>query len=95
MRTQRKVRTSITPEMADLFRRGQMLLAAGKEGCDEFKEIDKRLNWTLLHRPGAVSVFDGDLDGRMPPYMRHLASGAEWPESVRLRQALLRSISGQ
>jgi hypothetical protein len=84
-------RFSITPEMIDLFRRGLKLLADGKEGSDEFREIDKRLNWTLLHRPGDVSVFDRDLDGRMPGYMAHLASGDGWPDSVALRKALMQA----
>jgi hypothetical protein len=86
-------RFSITPEMVRLFALGQRLLAEGKEDSDEFREIDKRLNWTLLHRAGDISVFDPDLDGPMPRYMAHLASGNSWPEAVALRQALLQAIA--
>jgi hypothetical protein len=84
---------SIPPEAIELFRCGCKLLAEGKGGSDEFRDIDKRLNWTLLHRAGDISVFDDELDGRMPPYMARLANGKTWPESVRLRRALLQAIT--
>jgi hypothetical protein len=82
----------LSDEMIDLFRRGQRLLATGKGDSDEFREIDKRLNWSLLKRAGDISVFDRELDHAMPGYMKHLANGATWPDSVALRQALLQAI---
>jgi hypothetical protein len=78
----------VTSEMIELFRRGLALIKARKRDSDEFRQIDKRLNWTLLHRVGDVSVFDGALDGPMPDYMQRLASGQTWAAGVRIRQAL-------
>jgi hypothetical protein len=72
---------------------GCELQAAGREDSDEFKRVDKQLNWVLLRRPGQTSVFDRDLDGRMPGYMARLASGADWPDAVSLRKALLQAIA--
>jgi hypothetical protein len=86
-------RFSLTPEMISLFRRGCELQAAGREDSDEFKSVDKQLNWVLLRRPGQTSVFDRDLDSRMPGYMARLASGADWPDAVSLRKALLQAIA--
>jgi hypothetical protein len=61
----------ITKEMAALYRRGLELRdQRGERARDEFIQIHKRLNWTLLGRdPHMVSVFE-DLDGEPPAYMR-------------------------
>jgi hypothetical protein len=92
MRQQRNPRISLTPEMIALFERGCRLLAEGKRDTDEFKEVDKKLNWSLLHRAGDLSVFDRDLDGRMPGYMKNLFDGQTWDDSVRLRRQFLQAI---
>ena len=47
----------------------------------EFLDISKRLDWTLLHRAGQVSVFDSDIaEGNpLPPYMAlHDKTGRLW-----------------
>jgi hypothetical protein len=93
-RIPRQVRIPISPEAVALFREGLKLLAAGRGDSDEFRDVDKKLNWSLLHRAGDLSVFDPDLDGKMPPYMARLAAGDGWAESVRLRKALLAATKG-
>jgi hypothetical protein len=96
----RQRKGGLTGEMISLFKRGCELQAGGHDDSDdespehdEFKQIDKRLNWTLLKLPPhAVGVFDRDLDGPMPGYMGGLASGRDWHLSVGLRKALLEAI---
>jgi hypothetical protein len=82
----------ITTEMVSLFARGLALIKGRKRNSDEFRQIDKRLNWTLLHRVGDVSVFNAALDGPMPDYMQWLASGRTWDAGVRIRQALQEAV---
>jgi hypothetical protein len=86
MRTPRKVRTPLTPEMLELFKRGLEILAAGADEIwgdeggrrEEYLAISRRLNWVLLRQPiHAVSVLDPELDGEMPGYMENLASGKD------------------
>jgi hypothetical protein len=85
----RRPKPVITPEMARLFRRGCRLLAQGREDCDEFRDLDRRLNIVLLRKAfHEVSVLDAELDSKMPGYMRHLASGRDWHISVEQRRAL-------
>jgi hypothetical protein len=91
----------ISDEMVDLFRRGLEIQAAGdherweEEGGkrSEFIEISKRLNWTLLHRAGEVSVFDDALDDEEMRPVNLACGGASWDDGVRLRQALMQAIS--
>ena len=64
-----------TAEMVELFKRGCELQAAGHGDIDdkspehdEFIQIAKRLEWTLLQLPAHVcSVFDPALDRKQPP----------------------------
>ena len=100
MRKQREVRTFLTAEMVDLFRRGLELQKAGTHGSwesnggrrGEWIEITKRLDWTLLHRVGEISVLDDALDDpEMRPVTLH-SGGVGWDEGVKLRQALVRAI---
>jgi hypothetical protein len=62
---------TITAEMTDLYARGIKLRRMRSEAAhDEFVQVSKRLNWTLLRRePHEVSIFD-DLSGEMPAYMQ-------------------------
>jgi hypothetical protein len=55
--------------MVELWRTGRALLKARRLNTDEFRTIDKRLNWELLGRaPHQVSVFT-DLRGQPPGNM--------------------------
>jgi len=71
----------VTEEMVTLFKTGLEILEAGDDERfeddtppgrrREYLDISKRLDWTLLHRAGQVSVFDsGIAEGNpLPPYM--------------------------
>jgi hypothetical protein len=99
-RPSRGSRIIVTPEMLHLFKRGQQLMAEGRDDvgddsaeADEFRAIGKRLNITLLRKGWhEVSVLDPMLDGPMPDYMERLASGRDWHISVSQRQALLQAV---
>jgi hypothetical protein len=83
---QRFPKTSVTPEMIQLWEQGRALMAEGhddvwgdhSEDDDphwDFVRVDKRLNWTLLKRaPHEISVFNRGLgeayDEAMPDYMQ-------------------------
>jgi hypothetical protein len=72
---QRERREPITREAIELYARGCALQTQGQE-ANEFRAIDKRLNWTLLKRaPHEVSVFE-DLGGDPPGYMQARNSAA-------------------
>ena len=83
--------------------RGCELQAEGRDSVDdkgpkhdEFRKIDKQLNWYLLQQHvHAMSVFDDMLDRKQPPsYLRRYASGGpDWYESQRLRRVCRRSWS--
>jgi hypothetical protein len=93
---------ALTSEMVELFKRGCELQAqwagiddddAEKPGYDEFVQISKRLDWTLLHRPGEVSVFDSALDDEEMRPVHLYCGGASWDDGVALRKALLAAIA--
>jgi hypothetical protein len=96
----RQRKSALTPEMIALFKRGCELQAAGYDDVDyegperdEFVQISKRLDWTLLHRPGAVSVFDSALDDEEMRPVHLYCGGASWDDGVALRKALLAAIA--
>jgi hypothetical protein len=79
---QQERRDPITQEMLRLFRRGRQLQLLGADDIDakgaesdEFRALDKKLNWTLLHRVGQCSVFD-NFDGDEPQYMARRSDAA-------------------
>ncbi|WP_143198495.1 hypothetical protein [Bradyrhizobium sp. AS23.2] len=97
----------VTAEMAALYVRGCELRDAGHDDVDddspehdEFRAIDKRLNWTLLGRaPHEVSVLD-DLSGDPPACMQRRNSPAfpdfnGWYSGRRLQEALQAALDAQ
>ena len=68
-----------TDEVLDLFERGMQLVVEGyddidapdDEKHDEFRQISKRLDWTLLGRaPHETSIFEDFADLEPPEYMK-------------------------
>ena len=73
-------RRQLTDEHVALWREGCELLAAmsprefnprgtGSERYYKFLQINKRPTWTLVS-PASPSLFDAELDGDPPPYLR-------------------------
>lgn len=103
----RSRREPITSEILALFHQGCELQAEGyddvdAEGpqADEFRRIDKRLNWTLLGRaPHEVSVFD-NLDGDPPAYMQGRSTPSHpdfngWYSGRVLKQRLMEALAAR
>jgi hypothetical protein len=74
-----------TDEVLDLFERGMQLVVEGyddidapdDEKHDEFRQISKRLDWTLLGRaPHETSIFEDFADLEPPEYMKARESEA-------------------
>jgi hypothetical protein len=93
----------LSEQMLTLFARGTELQAQGHDDVDaegpeaaEFRALDKELNWRVLQWPAhMLSVLDPALDGPMPEYMAHLASGRDWGLSRAWRTALLAALEAR
>jgi hypothetical protein len=106
----RQRKEPITPEMVELYKRGRELQAQGHDkarpewGDDDhpywqFRDIRKRLDWTLLDRVGQCSVFD-DFGDEEPDYMARRSDPAHpdfcgWHSGRRLQQALEAALAAQ
>ena len=103
-RSPREAKVNVTPEMIVLFARGLQLCAEGHDDVDddsaehdEFRRIDKRLNWTLLGLPAhCASVFDPEIDGPPPSYLTPShGMFIDWPLVQSWRRALQAALDGR